>query len=174
MTRYQLAKLVQWAGTLEGRKRLQKVVFLLKAAGYPARGAEFGLHHFGPYSREIAERVDEMTSLQLLQEECIGGPPRQQFNYNLTDEAKARLATVEATPRGKALADEIASFEAQAKELLGKDVRELEVAATMVFFYQQRADWPCAVAETCGFKSLSADSPLVPRAEALARSVLRC
>src|SRR5713226_2600892 len=35
MTRYQLAKLVQWAGTLRTRKRMQKVVYLLQLAGCP-------------------------------------------------------------------------------------------------------------------------------------------
>jgi hypothetical protein len=32
MNRYQLAKIVEWAGTLDARKRIQKVVYLLKAA----------------------------------------------------------------------------------------------------------------------------------------------
>jgi uncharacterized protein YwgA len=51
MTRYQLAKLVEWAGTLRTRKRLQKVVFMLQAAGCPFDDG-FGLHHFGPYSSD--------------------------------------------------------------------------------------------------------------------------
>jgi hypothetical protein len=35
MNRYQLAKIVDWAGTLETRKRMQKVVYLLQVAGCP-------------------------------------------------------------------------------------------------------------------------------------------
>ena len=37
MTRYQLAKIVDWAGTLDTRKRMQKVVYLLQVVGLPAR-----------------------------------------------------------------------------------------------------------------------------------------
>lgn len=46
MTRYQLAKLISWAGTLHSRKKMQKVVFMLQAAGCPL-DAEFYLHLYG-------------------------------------------------------------------------------------------------------------------------------
>ena len=63
MTRYQLAKLVEWAGTLNSRKRLQKVVFMLQAAGCPLQ-AEFYLNHYGTYSLEDVTRLtDEMVRL---------------------------------------------------------------------------------------------------------------
>ena len=45
MNRYQLAKIVQWAGTLRSRKRMQKMIFLLKAAGCPL-DADYDLHHY--------------------------------------------------------------------------------------------------------------------------------
>ena len=35
MTKYQLAKLIQFVGNLETRKRMQKVVYLLQSAGCP-------------------------------------------------------------------------------------------------------------------------------------------
>ena len=48
VTRYQLAKLVQWAGTLRTRKRLQKTVYLMKRGGAPFEDA-FCLHRYGPH-----------------------------------------------------------------------------------------------------------------------------
>jgi hypothetical protein len=33
MERYQLAKIIEWAGTFQSRKRMQKLVFMLQAAG---------------------------------------------------------------------------------------------------------------------------------------------
>src|SRR5437879_386912 len=111
MTRYQLAKLVQWAGTLRTRKKLQKVVYLLKQAGCPLDDA-FGLHHFGPYSSDVAERADEMTNIGLLHEERIGNLAGQQYNYTLTKDALSHLTALEATPQGKALALEVAPYEA--------------------------------------------------------------
>jgi uncharacterized protein YwgA len=171
MTRYQLAKLVQWAGKLRTRKRLQKVVYLLQAAGCPLDD-EFGLHLFGPYSQTVAERTDEMTNLGLLQEECTGNVAGQQFNYALTDDAKTRLAALESTPHGQAWARELAPFEGQAKEFLATELRELEVAATIAFFRRQGHEWPEAVTFACSFKGLTTKDELVQRAEALARTVV--
>lgn len=171
MTRYQLAKLLQWAGKLRTRKRLQKIAYLLQAAGCPL-GDEFGLHHFGPYSKDVAERTDEMTKLGLLEEERVGNVAGQQYNYKLTENAEARLVTLEATPQGQALARELAPYEARAKELLGKDVRDLEVAATIAFFRKQGSDWREAVTQACNFKGLKPQDERVQRAEALARTVI--
>ena len=62
MNRYQLAKLVEWAGCLHTRKRLQKLVYMLQSAGCPLE-AEFTLHHYGPYSQEIAGLSDAMVRI---------------------------------------------------------------------------------------------------------------
>lgn len=62
MTRYQLAKLVEWAGELRSRKRLQKVVYLLQAAGAPIE-AEFTLHHYGPYSFDVAQLLPRLQPI---------------------------------------------------------------------------------------------------------------
>ena len=67
MNRYQLAKIVDWAGTLETRKRMQKVVYLLQVAGCPL-GADYTLHHYGPYSQEVARLTDEMVQTGILTE----------------------------------------------------------------------------------------------------------
>jgi uncharacterized protein YwgA len=171
MTRYQLAKIVDWAGTLQSRKRMQKVIYLLGAAGCPLEN-DFGLHLFGPYSPEVAGRADEMTSLGLLREERVGNFAGQQFNYSLTKETKARLSALEATPEGQTWAQELAPYEARAKELLATDVRELEVGATIVYFRRRGYDWSEAVSRTCNFKGLENRDALVRRAEALAHSIL--
>jgi uncharacterized protein YwgA len=171
MTRYQLAKLVEWAGTLRTRKRLQKVVFMLQAAGCPFDD-DFGLHHFGPYSSDAAQRTDELTSLGLLKEERIDNPAGQQYNYSLTPEALASLAELEQTEKGQRLAEELAPYEQRAKELLRKDVRELEVAATIVYFRRQRNDWPEAVRRTAEFKNLDSAGEFLHRAEGLARQIV--
>jgi|SRR5579872_2776515 len=170
MTRYQLAKLVEWAGTLRTRKRLQKVVYLLQAAGCPLDNP-FILHHFGPYSSDVAQRTDEMTNVGLLQEECVGNPGYQQYNYVLSDAARHRITALEATPHGREWAEKLAPFENRAKELLSKEVRELEVAATIVYFRCSGLQWPEAVTRTCSFKGINPSEGLVQRAETLARSL---
>jgi uncharacterized protein YwgA len=171
MTRYQLAKLVQWAGTLQTRKRLQKVAYLLQAAGCPLE-TEFGLHHFGPYSADVAERADEMTNLGLLKEQCVGNFAGKQYNYTLAPETQAQLAEMEETPQGQACAQEFAPYEELARKLLATDVRDLEVAATISYFRQQGHTWSEAVSRTCNFKGLKPQDCLVQRAESLARSIV--
>ena len=47
MTRYQLAKIVDWAGTLDTRKRMQKVVYLL-SGGRLSTGYRIYPHHYRP------------------------------------------------------------------------------------------------------------------------------
>src|SRR5258706_10557443 len=63
MNRLQLATLLSWAGDsgIQGRKRLQKVVFFLQQAGCPL-DCQYTLHHFGPYSRDVADTCDEMVA----------------------------------------------------------------------------------------------------------------
>jgi uncharacterized protein len=172
MTRYQLAKLVSWAERLETRKRLQKVVYLLQAAGCPL-DADYSLHHYGPYSQEVARLSDEMVKTALLAEETEQNAMGQQYSYHLTEHTKRQVADLEATPEGRGMAQELAPFEAQAKDLLKADLKELEVASTMVYFRRQGYDWPEAVARTGSFKNLPLTAGVMKRAEDLAHRVVR-
>ncbi len=105
MNRYKLAKIVDWAGTLETRKRMQKVVYLLQVAGCPL-GADYTLHHYGPYSQEVARLTDEMVQANLLDEKTASNAVGQQYSYNLSPTARRSLAEFEATQAGRALASE--------------------------------------------------------------------
>jgi uncharacterized protein YwgA len=116
MTRYQLAKLVQWAGTLRTRKRLQKAVFMLQASGCPL-DAEFILHHYGPYSQEVARLSDEMVETDLLGEESRPNQVGLQYCYSLTEHAKERIAQLEATPQGQQMVSQLEGFEKRARQL---------------------------------------------------------
>jgi uncharacterized protein YwgA len=171
MTKYQLAKLVDWAGTLRTRKRLQKVVYLLQAAGCPLE-ADYGLHHFGPYSPDVAQLTDEMAQAGLLEETRESNGVGRQYSYRLTDRARQQLAALEENPQGRAWAEPLAGFEARARQLLRTDVRELEIAATIAYFRRQDNDWSSALEKTSRLKNLSADSPLLRTAEALARQMV--
>lgn len=170
MTAYQVAKLVEWAGTLKTRKGLQKLVYLLQAAGCPF-DADYRLHHYGPYSDDVAEIADDLVRRGFLQEETVANAAGQQFNYCLTPTGQESLAKLEATPRGASRRSELASFEPLARDLVRRDVRELELAATIVFFHQQGHEWPLAVEKARQFKSLARDKALLQKAKALAKRV---
>jgi uncharacterized protein YwgA len=170
MTRYQLAKIVSWADPLDTRKRLQKVVFMLQVAGCPLE-ADFALHHYGPYSEEVARLTDELVRVGLLEEQAINNKVGQQFRYRLTAAARERMAQLEGGEHGQALASQMAPFQEVARSLLPADLKELEVAATMLYFRRQSHDWPEAIEKTRAFKNIPEGSTLLQRAERLARKV---
>lgn len=168
MTRYQLAKLVEWAGILHSRKRLQKVVFLLQAAGCPV-DAEYILHRYGPYSQEVARLSDEMVQVGLLKESSEQNSVGVQYSYALTENAAKEIAELDRAPKGKKLASQLTLYENQAKKLLSTDVGLLEIASTMVYFRKQGNSWAESVEKTCEFKKLAKSSGAVAKGEELAR-----
>ena len=157
MTRYQLAKIVSWAGDLQARKRLQKVVYLLQSAGCPLQ-AEFSLHHYGPYSEELARLTDEMVRQSLLVEQSTEHSQGKQFSYRLSPAATDAITDLEATESGRQWAHDIAAFEMQAKALLVEDLKQLEYASTIVYFRRQGEEWEAAVAKAAAFKRTGAVS----------------
>lgn len=167
MTRYQVAKIISWAGSLQARKRLQKVVYLLQSAGCPLV-AEYSLHHYGPYSEELARLTDEMVRQSLLVEQSSEHSQGQQFSYRLSPTAAAAITDLEATASGRVWALELAAFEVRAKSLLAEDLRQLEYASTIVYFRNQGSDWVGAVAKAAVFKRTEAVSKALP----LAREVV--
>ena len=163
MNRYQLAKLVSWAQCLRTRKRLQKVVFLLKAAGCPLE-ADFYLHHYGPYSDEISQLTDDMVRNKMLVETSEPFRNGSRYSYCLTDWIVQQLGEVETTEEGQQWRSQLAPFEARARELLGADLKELEYASTIVFFHNQGFEWSEAVERAIQFKHNEAVRNALPLA----------
>ncbi len=171
MNRYQLAKIVDWAGILDTRKRMQKAIYLLQVAGCPL-GADYSLHHYGPYSQEVARLTDEMVQANLLDEKTASNAVGQQYSYSLSPAARRNLAEFEATQAGQALASELEAFLAGKRWLLDEDLRVLEYAATIVFFHKLGHEWPSAIEKMCQFKGLTYEGQAVERADALARRIV--
>lgn len=170
MIRYQLGKLVQWAGRLNTRKKMQKVTYLLKVAGCPIE-ANFRLHHFGPYSSDVAQATDVLVRMGLLTEQCVGNMAGRQFNYELSPESLQSLASYEQTEAGRQELAGMERFHATATRLLQDDVRLLEVASTIAYFHLEYDDWRIAEQKTCEFKSLN-PSNFPKRALELAKEIL--
>ena len=171
MDRYQLGKLIQWAETLRSRKRMQKATHLLQAAGCPFE-ADFFLHHYGPYSRDVAGLCDEMVAARLLDETETSNQFGREYAYKLTAEAEKLFAATEGDPRFAERASQMKRFEDLARELLGTDLFELEVASTIAYFQHRQKDWEQAVTKACQFKKLDRGNQHVHRAESLARKAL--
>lgn len=151
MNRHQLATLISWAGEqgFSGRKRLQKVVFFLQQAGCNL-GCHYTLHHFGPYSRDVADACDEMVAAGLVIE--TGGPQggAMQYSYALKPDIRD---SVNKTPE-----PQIQRFQDFGKQLMGMDLWQLELGSTVLFFHRQNPDWDRALSQACEFKKVPADN----------------
>ncbi len=159
MNRLQLATLLSWAGEsgVQGRKRLQKVVFFLQQAGCPLE-CHYSLHHFGPYSRDVADICDEMVAAGLVQETA-----GVQYTYSLTTQTATLLESTRDNP--------MESFESIGKRLIGERIWSLELGSTILFYFRQNqnVDWDEAMRNACDFKKVPIDNDSSREALALAK-----
>ncbi len=162
MNRLQLATLLSWAGNhgLQGRKRLQKVVFFLQQAGCPL-DCQYTLHHYGPYSRDVADRCDEMVAAGLIDE--AGGPASgdMQYVYQLKPQTRTLLQQLPDT--------QMARFQQSGTDLISENIWSLELGSTILFFYRQSRDWNQALAGACEFKKVLPNAEASQAALALAQ-----
>jgi len=66
-----LLHLISVGKVIKGRKKLQKIVYILKKLGIPF-SEKFKLYHFGPYSIDLQLEVDELVSLGMVDEKWEG------------------------------------------------------------------------------------------------------
>lgn len=119
---------------VEGKKRLQKLVFLLDDAGFDS-GATFFLKDYGPFSREVENAADMMSIFGEILEK------------NVTTGYSNYIATAYALPEGETVYpdDNLRSI----VEFLEKFRSvELEVASTIRFFENEGLSFTDAVAAT--------------------------
>jgi uncharacterized protein YwgA len=171
MTNYQLAKLVLLAGGLESRKRLQKTVHLLQAAGADF-GLRFRLHYYGPYCAELAEKVDRMTANGMLQEFVDDGELGPQYRYELSEDVVGSLEGYEKGKDGKGARTSIEKFSPLLDDLGRLRPRVLELASTIVFFRQAGHDRDEAVRKTSEFKQEGVESDYMRQAQEVAERAL--
>lgn len=171
MEKLPLAMLAQWAestqsGRIHGRKRLQKVIYFLQQAGCPI-DSEYSLHHYGPYSREIAQTTDVMVAERLLIEEREDSG---QFVYKLGTETGRMIEQTRASQPEEVRALE--AFKDKAIELLGLDIWQLELGSTILYFKKANhpsGDWDSAITEACNYKKTNPNDPKSQAALLLAK-----
>lgn len=164
MNRLQLATLLSWAGEdgLDGRKRLQKIVYFLQYAGCDL-GCRYTLHHYGPYSRDVADTCDEMVAAKLIEES--GGPKagQMQYTYQLPLKTQRLLEGIDD--------EQMDAFAVLGKRLMGEEIWPLELGSTILFFYEQNGDWQNAMVEACTYKKADVDNEVSQKALALAKDI---
>lgn len=80
---YALIRLFEVTPRIEGRKKLQKTVYLLQQMGVPYN-EKFRYHYYGPYSSELQAEVDRLVRYELLNETFTGDA----YVYEITNKGK--------------------------------------------------------------------------------------
>ena len=134
-----LARVIDACGGIDGRVKMQKIVYLLKVMGYDLPYDDFRIHQQGPFSRAVACDTDTLRGAGILNEDPdeLGntreGEPIVRYSYSLRDDVVplVRKHFNVATPPNAPSLEEICL------ELKGKDRAVLEVAATKVFLERE-------------------------------------
>jgi uncharacterized protein YwgA len=134
-----LARVIDACGGVDGRVKMQKIVYLLKAMGYDLPFHDFRIRQLGPFSPAVAWETDLLRSSGFVTErqQTLGsdpnGQPIVQYDYEVRPEiaALARKHFEVHGPPGKPPIDQIA------RELKAKDRAVLEVAATRLFLERE-------------------------------------
>ncbi|MDY0404525.1 YwgA family protein [Virgibacillus sp. 179-BFC.A HS] len=111
-------------GEVTGRKKLQKMIYILQACGVPFE-EKYQFHFYGPYSEELSLRIQELCNLGFMNETKEEKSSYVQYRYNLTEDG-ARFLQQSAL--------DMPDYKAQADMLMANSSRFLELVATMLFF----------------------------------------
>ncbi|RPF54064.1 YwgA family protein [Aquisalibacillus elongatus] len=119
-----LMSFFEQADEVVGRKRLQKMVYILKKSGFNF-SERYSFHFYGPYSEELSTRIEELCNLGFLVEEREKEKGYYQYRYTLTDHGTSFLtdSNVE-TPDMSGLID----------RMNDQSSKFLELVSTMLFF----------------------------------------
>lgn len=113
-------------GSIDGRKKLQKLVYLIQHKGGPFEEA-FQYHLYGPFSEQLANELEEMKTFGLVKEtrELAYSGSKYKYRYSITQGGRKVL-------QSKSNSD-LEPFKNLIKTLGQYDARKLELMATSLF-----------------------------------------
>ncbi|MEN2767248.1 YwgA family protein [Ornithinibacillus xuwenensis] len=120
-------KLIQFfseAKQVTGRKKLQKMIYILQSFGVPFE-EKFQFHFYGPYSEELSLRIEELCNLGFIHEEKEVKSNYFQYHYSLTEDGQEFL---------KQFSIDIPNCSESISLLQGRSSRFLELVSTMLYF----------------------------------------
>lgn len=123
----ELLRLVQVCRKIEGRKKLQKIVHILREAGYPFH-YRYSFHLHGPFSAELKRDIDLFSEENLLdeRESTTRYGEFAQYEYRPTDQTNILLSELEAD-------SEPVVWSSLAVRLNEKSAQELEAISTILY-----------------------------------------
>lgn len=121
------AKLMRFfveANEVIGRKKLQKMIYILKKCDIPFE-EKFTFHFYGPYSEELTLRMEELCNLGFIAEEKEDMSNYFQYHYTMTPAGIDFLEQVQI---------DFPEFPVKVDLLKQQSSRFLELVATMLYF----------------------------------------
>jgi uncharacterized protein YwgA len=129
---YYILRLIKSASPIRGRKKLQKLFFIMKYMDLPVND-RFFMHYYGPYSADLALQLDEYVKKCLLQEKR----DFPEYSYHITEEGKKEVELYEKTMRDPVLISKSKNWERMFKLLSTSNTYQLELASTILYW----VDW---------------------------------
>lgn len=121
------AKLIQFfqiAKEVTGRKKLQKMIYILQKSKVPFE-EKYQFHFYGPYSEELTLRVEELCNLGFLDETREDKASYFQYHYHVTPEGESFL---------EQFTLDMPEMDGKIDLLKSKSSRFLELVSTMLYF----------------------------------------
>lgn len=132
--------------SITGKVRLQKIVYLLDQLGLDS-GFQFDYHHYGPFSRDLVNAVEDAKAFQLIREE-IGSRSFDCAPYSIFHAKDKEVSTAAFGSLGRSKASKLL------QKLQWRDATVLELAATAhwLWKYERRSDWREELTKRKGIK----------------------
>ena len=121
------AKLMQFfqvASEVTGRKKLQKMIYILQKCKVPFE-EKYHFHFYGPYSEELTLRVEELCNLGFLKEEREDKSSYFQYHYHITNDGEGFL---------KQFSLDMPDITGKVELLKSQSSRFLELVSTLLYF----------------------------------------
>ncbi len=112
------------AGEVVGRKKLQKMIYILKKCDIPFE-EKYEFHFYGPYSEELTLRIEELCNLGFIEEQKESKSNYYQYRYTVTEAGEDFLGHS---------AVELPSCNEMIEKMKDKSSRFLELVSTMLYF----------------------------------------
>ena len=129
-----LLALIGMLGEVEGRKRIQKLVYLLQWLGAPLP-QEFGFHFYGPYSDVLDFHLTWLRDTGVVSEvpSRTAAAGYATYRYSATDQGRREVAACPGTVGG------MAKWRAVAQRIATQSPRFLELSATIAYLAERSA-----------------------------------
>jgi uncharacterized protein YwgA len=124
-----VARLILELGGVDGRTRLQKLVHLVQSKRHPDFKQSFILHHYGPFSRELAAQLDYLCAAGIVEE--TRDDDTAHYTYRIAGSEAKEYISRKPPSEPPAWADLAKALDEQSTDFL-------EAVSTLVYLHNQK------------------------------------